>query len=315
MPSHANPQHDAPAASPRLGSGPLWLAVALVGLGLALGLGALLQRLARESGPQLAPIPSLAPATLPDDAVHVGGSGSCIALVRRAVAGCRQQGQRVDVVIHEGIGSGGGLAALADGALAVALVSRPLKPEELKQELRVMPYARSPVALALQPDNGVADLSLAQLADLLAGKVARWPDGTPTQWLLRERGDSSHAVLRAAWPAFAAWEQTARQSSQAQVLFHDRTMHATLQSTPGTFGWVDAAAVRAEGVPVALPRIDGATADSAGLAAGRWPWAKDQSAVTRARDHAKALPLLNCLRSPAGRAALLAAGALPTPTE
>ncbi len=314
-----------PDAARPAGGAVLWLAVAVAAVALASGSFALLSRLAREAAPEVgssALDPRTARPIANQDAwLRVGGSGSCIALVRRAVAACRAAGQPLAVVVHEGIGSGGGLAALADGALDVALVSRPLKQAEIKNDLLIVPYARSPVALAIQPELEVEDLSLPQVEALLAGTALQWPvgrgagpatrDGQTAQWLLREHGDSSHEVLRARWRPFAAYEAAARQSPQAQVLFHDRTMHATLQATPGAFGWVDAAAVRAEGVPLALPKIDGVAPDSEALAQSRWPWWKDQAAVTNGRSRAKSMPLLQCLSSDVAGKAMFAAGALP----
>jgi len=105
----------------------LWAAVAVAMAALAGASAALVARLADEAAPKLAPLKGIErpaqPVPARDARLRVGGSGSCIALVRRAVAACEADGQPLAVVVHEGIGSGGGLAAIRAVALGHAFLT------------------------------------------------------------------------------------------------------------------------------------------------------------------------------------------------
>lgn len=290
--------------------GALWGLLALIGVMLVAATGTLAWRIAEQARPQFmaASPPAQHTPGARGGALRVGGSGSCISLLRRAARACAQAGQPLSVRVEEGIGSGGGLAALGDGLLDVAVVSRPLKTAEQAPGRVVVPYARAAIAVATQADVVAPGLTATALRGLMADERAAWPDGTPALWLLRESRDSGHEALRSQWPGFAELESRARARPAAQVLFHDRTMHAALQSSRGAWGFVDATAVRAERSPLQLLMVDGVAPDAAALAAGRWPWIKDLAIV--ADDRAKLEPLLTCLRSAPGRAELTAAGAL-----
>lgn len=244
-------------------------------------------------------------------ALRLAGSGSNVSLLRRTIAACAQSGPALDVHIAEGIGSGGGLRALRDGVIDVALVSRPLKPTEHDPSWHVVTYARSAVGWAAHPLAPLASLTEDQLLAALQQPRPRWPDGQPMQWLLREAGDSSHATAAAWWPRFKALEARARQRADAQTFYHDRTMHAALWSTPGAVGLVDISAVQAEGLPLPLVALAGTTATPEAIAAGRWPLVKPLALVYPQQLAPRVEPVLRCLGSAVGRTALAQGAALP----
>lgn len=297
-------------ASPR----GLWVAVAaavatLVTWGALLG-----AEIAAADGPKSMAPPvqfagvdgGMASATL-----RLAGSGSTVAALRIAVAECGRAGQRIDVQVEQGIGSSGGLRALADGAIDAALVSRQLKAAEQRGDWAAAEYARSAVTFASLA-HGLDDTDGQNLLHRLAEGSPPGPTGRPLTWLLRESGDSGHLVMAQRSPAFAQLERRARAGDSAQIYFHDRTLHAALLSAEGTVGVVDASAVRAEGLPLQLYRWGSTLPDAAAVASGAWPFAKPHMLVYPTARADRLAPLLACLKSTAGRDALARLGAAPS---
>ena len=132
------------------------------------------------------------------------------------------------------LGSGGGVKALAKGAIQLAVVSRPLKPEESNPNLRVVEYARTPFVL-VTAKPGVTALSAAQVAALY-GRQARWPDGSPVRLVLRPAVDIDHALLAGLSPAMPAVLADALAREGMVVTATDREAADAVERLPGAIG-------------------------------------------------------------------------------
>lgn len=89
----------------------------------------------------------------------------------------RHEGARVTVT---GGGSGVGISALLDGTTDVAMASRSIKfSERMKlkkshKELREAVVAYDALAVVVNPDNPVSNLTRQQLEDIFRGKITNW---------------------------------------------------------------------------------------------------------------------------------------------
>ena len=81
-----------------------------------------------------------------------------------------------------GGGSGTGIAALINGTVDIANASRQIKPEELQQAKdngeNPVEYvvARDAIAIIVNPENPVSQLTLQQLSDIYSGKINNWSE-------------------------------------------------------------------------------------------------------------------------------------------
>src|SRR4051812_8497016 len=133
----------------------LWALVAL-GLASMIAAGALIllrvergpppPLLAQPPGGSTAKIGPVPPP--PDDSLGLAGSGSNLPLTYLLVEAFRARNPQSKVIVHESIGSSGGVRAVRDGAVGVGLISRPLTAEEEGYGLTVTPYARVAVVVA-----------------------------------------------------------------------------------------------------------------------------------------------------------------------
>lgn len=245
----------------------------------------------------------------PSDALVLAGSGSNLPVTRELAAAFAATGAPQPVV-HVSIGSGGGLRALHDGAIDIALVSRSLKPDERTQGFVAVPYARAPVVVAVHVSVPEVDVSRAKLLAIYRGDIATWDDGTPLVVLQREQGDSSHAAVARVLPEFATIDADALRRHRWRVLYSDAAMDEALATTEGGIGLVGAGRID-PALPVRALEVDGVDSGVDRIADGSYPFTKDLSFVTVGEPDARALAFVRFALSPAGQDIVREHGCLP----
>ena len=73
-------------------------------------------------------------------------------------------------------GSGSGITAVAEGRCDIGLSSRALKDDEKAQGLKETILALDGIAVIVNPENPVADLTVEQIASIYKGEIKSWKD-------------------------------------------------------------------------------------------------------------------------------------------
>lgn len=104
-----------------------------------------------------------------------------------------------------GGGSGTGIAALVNGTVDIANASRQIKGEEVEeaQSNGVEPLehiiARDAIAVIVNPENPVNELTLQQISDIYSGKITNWKEvggeDRPVVRLSRETNSGTHVYF------------------------------------------------------------------------------------------------------------------------
>ncbi|MCR9161455.1 MAG: substrate-binding domain-containing protein [Nannocystaceae bacterium] len=250
----------------------------------------------------------------PDDArLHIAGSGSCVPLTRM-LAGSVMQRLDLSPEVHASIGSGGGIRALRDGAIELAIVSRALRDEEIDAGLVYTPFARVPVIVAAGLDVPDRAVTYDELSALFDGRRTQWSDGTKVVVLLREAGDSSHRVVEEVVPEFADITASVRAQGAFRVLYHDGAMQVALANTPGAVG------LHGNGVDPSLAgfralAVEGVEPTGGNVESGAYPFVKELGFVTIGPPQGEAKAFIDYVLSPQGRALLRVRGAVPPAPE
>lgn len=99
------------------------------------------------------------------------------------------------IVTHDATGSGAGITAVTEGTADIGLVSRNLKDSETG--LDVTTVAIDGIALIVNSENPVADLSLDQISKLAKGEITNWSeaggDDSPVVFIGREAGSGTRS--------------------------------------------------------------------------------------------------------------------------
>jgi phosphate transport system substrate-binding protein len=104
-----------------------------------------------------------------------------------------------------GGGTGTGMAALINGTVDIANASRQIKPEELAEARSkgIDPVehviARDAIAVIVNPNNPVSQLTLQQISDIYSGKITNWQnvggENRPIVCLSRETNSGTHVYF------------------------------------------------------------------------------------------------------------------------
>ena len=79
-------------------------------------------------------------------------------------------------VTYNPTGSGSGITAVSEGRCDIGLSSRSLKEEEKSQGLQETILAYDGIAIIVNPENPVTDLSLEQIAKIYTGEITNWKE-------------------------------------------------------------------------------------------------------------------------------------------
>ena len=118
----------------------------------------------------------------------------------------KYQAEHSDVRISvTGGGSGTGIASLINKTVDIANASRQIKPEEVDQAKAngVDPVehiiARDAIAVIVNPENPVSELTLQQISDMYSGKIHNWSEvggeDRPIVRLSRETNSGTHVYF------------------------------------------------------------------------------------------------------------------------
>ena len=138
-------------------------------------------------------------------------------------------------------GSGSGIKAVLEGRCDIGLSSRSLKDEEKAEGLVETVLAYDGIAIIVNPENPVSDLSVEQIADIYTGKITNWKDlgGNDAEIVLigREAGSGTR-------DGFESITGTAENCKYRQELTSTGDVIATVASNPDAIGYASLASLK-----------------------------------------------------------------------
>ncbi len=175
-------------------------------------------------------------------------------------------------ISYEGVGSGTGLKQLSAGTLSLAGSSRDLKQSELDGGLVPTVIAKDGIAIVVNKDVSVANVSKADLAKIFSGEITNWNSlgGKDEQIRLINRDEASGTY--ASFKEIVLDPAKTEFSKNAIVAKENGEVAAKVASTPGAIGYVGLGFVgeitKAGGKSLL---IDGIEASSKTVLAGTYP--------------------------------------------
>jgi phosphate transport system substrate-binding protein len=244
--------------------------------------------------------------------VRINGSGSALDMMKALLQAyaASHPGERVQM--DPPLGSSGSLRALLAGVLDVAVVSRPLLPEEVARGGLSRTYGRTPLLVVTHPGVRKKDITTAELEQIYSGERTTWPDGQRIRVILRPEKDVTTKLLRGLSPGMDRADAVARRRPGAIVAVTDPEADAMVASTPGGIGTASLTSSIVTKLPLNILSLDGVEGTALAVAQGRYTLAKDLIFVTTARAPASALAIVDYAFSAQGRAIAEKVGVLNT---
>lgn len=233
------------------------------------------------------------------DTIRFGGTGSAIGTVTRLAQAYQKLDPSFQLEVVPNLGSSGGVKAVASGAIQLGATSRTLRPEETTAGLRLVEYGRTAFVLATAKE-GIKGLTTREIADLYAGRQARWADGQLVRVVLRPASDADAALLG----SFSSDVKAAQEAAQARegmvVGMTDQETVDAIERLPGGLGTATMALLLSEQRRAKALEIDGTAPTLANVASGRYPYTKTMYLVMRGDAPASLRRFIEFVGSPLG---------------
>lgn len=138
-------------------------------------------------------------------------------------------------------GSGSGIQAVSEGRCDIGLSSRALKDDEKTSGLKETTLALDGIAIIVNPQNPVKDLSLEQIAKIYTGEITNWKDvgGEDAEIVLigREAGSGTR-------DGFESITDTKDACQYRQELTSTGDVITTVSQNPNAIGYASLAAIK-----------------------------------------------------------------------
>jgi phosphate transport system substrate-binding protein len=246
-------------------------------------------------------------ATAQEPLFRIGGAGAAIGTMNSALASLALRGRSVTTRVVSHLGSVGSLRAVEQGALDMALISRPLQVDERMRGLQAWEYGRTPFALATSM-AGVSGLTRAQLAEMIEDPRAAWPDGTPVRLVLRPKSDGDYVLLASMGPLVELALERANARAGMVIAITDQEAADAVARLRGGLGTCSLSLLRSglnNLVPLAL---DGVAPTVANIENASYRIVNRMHIATLGAPTGVALELINFLQLPDGLALLAQLG-------
>lgn len=240
--------------------------------------------------------------------LKIGGNGSGMPAMQLLGAEFARRTPGATVVVVPNLGSSGGLKALRDGVIDLAISSRPLKPEESAQGLVATEYGRTPFVFATNPSVTQGLGSLAELVDAYAGKLTTWADGKPIRLILRPKNDGDTALQQAISPEMKQAVDVALARPGMIIASTDQDAVDMLERTAGALGVTSMSIVQTEKRSLNLLPINGVAPTTNALGDGSYRYVKTMYLVRNGAGTDAVLRFNAFVASREGRQLLLNAG-------
>ena len=243
---------------------------------------------------------------------RIGGSGAAIGTMNSALAALALRGRSVTTRVVAHLGGAGSLRAVEQGALDLALVSRPLQVDERMRGLQAWEYGRTPFAVTTSM-AGVSGLTRAQLAEMIEDPKAAWPDGTPVRLVLRPKADGDYVLLASMGPLVELALERANARAGMVIAITDQEAADAVARLRGGLGTCSLSLLqsgfKSAGLNNLVPlALDGVAPTVANIENASYRIVNRMHIATLGAPAGMALELINFLQSPDGLALLAQLG-------
>jgi phosphate transport system substrate-binding protein len=243
--------------------------------------------------------------------LRIGGTGGALGTMKVLGEAFRKVEPGCTVTVLPSLSSDGGIKAVIEGAIELAVTARPLKPEEKAKGGVERVYGKSAIVFITHEGQNVPSLSQKQIADIYDGKFSRWPDGTPVRLIMRPENGSETKSLMALSPAMAQAIRAGLARKGMVYALTDQETADKVEKTPGAIAPSLLALILSEKRNVRVVALDGVPPTVKTISDGSYPMVRDAWTVIGPTPSPVAKRFVDFIHSPGGRKVLLQYGIVP----
>ncbi|MFZ2448624.1 MAG: substrate-binding domain-containing protein [Syntrophobacteraceae bacterium] len=250
-----------------------------------------------------------------EEKIRIGGVGSAMGSMKILGEAFEKLHPDTRVIVLRSLGTGGGIRAVAKGAIDVGVAGRPLTEEERKLELSVIEFAKTPLVFAVKTGSPISGLSGDEVIRVIKGDATTWPDGRRARAVLRPVSDVETGIIRTASPDLGLAIQEAVASGRMIVALTAQEAADAIEKTPGAFGISTLSLIQSEGRPLKIVPFDGISPNVKSITDGSYPFVMSYSMLTRHDPSRTVRDFVDFVQSAPGRRILEESGNFVEPRE
>jgi phosphate transport system substrate-binding protein len=242
--------------------------------------------------------------------LRLAGTGAALGTMRLLADAYKKTDGKFSLEIIPNLGSDGAIKALERHAIQLATVGRALTADEIAQGFVASEYAKTPFVIAAARKD-IRTLTLAQIADIYAGRQSRWPNGELIRLVLRPASDGDTALLASFSPGIKDAVRQAMTREGMVISVTDQESATEIARLKGGLGASSLALIESEQRPLYTVAINGVAPSVKNLSNGSYPYAKTLYFVTRGPETATVTRFIAFVHSKAGQRILNKMGNAP----
>lgn len=245
------------------------------------------------------------------EVMRIGGTGSALGAITLLSSVYSKKHPDSKVRVLPSIGSSGAIKAISQGALDIGLISRELKPEELRLGLQVTSYARTPFVFAVRRGVPVSGITHDDLLKILKGEILKWPNGERIRVVLRPSADADTIFVRNISPEMSvAIDNALAREGMIMALTNQEALDL-LEKTPGSLGFSSLSQIESENRSLKMLSYNGVSPSTKNLATGAYPHSMKFSLITKPGVSPSVRQFIDFVLSKEGQNILKTIGNLP----
>lgn len=243
--------------------------------------------------------------------IRIGGAGAGLGVIKNLAESFEKSHPGIEVRIMPSLGSSGGIKALLNGALDLAISGRMLKAEELDNGAVAQEFARTPFVFVTHKSVRKSDITSRELESIYNCQLLKWPDGSRIRLVLRPTGDTDTKIIKSFSREMELAVNALSTRSDMIMAITDQEAIEAVAKIPGALGGATLSQTETENNQLQILSLNGVKPTLAALSKGSYTLAKTLYMVSTAKSNHAASQFLQFIRSAKGRAIVAASGALP----
>lgn len=243
--------------------------------------------------------------------IKIGGSTTIQKASQHAADKLMTMNENMLSVIVSGGGSGAGITGAMDGTFHVGNASRNVKDEEKQKypDIREFVIGLDGIAVIVNTQNPVNNLTKQQVFDIYTGKITNWKDigGEDSPILVQTRETGSGTLDGFVEKAIHPIDKNAKIIATATPHTSTTLVKNAVSQNKNAIGFISMGYIDSK---VKVVSVDSFKAAASSVYSGKWPYKRDLVVVTKGRPSGNTAKYVNFMLSPEGQDILIKDGYL-----